>query len=243
MELNLMLAQERHRQLQLLIELEKLKQAKASRAEQVGDVVECRAHSEPAANSLAAGNAAVSASVLRTERECAASSEPEKQIQGMLLATQVAVRSEVPCSDVVPGDSHDTAPLFSQGVEIETHATLTATRTAGLETECGSDLIAEANAREDAASLRPYQDASKLQESSKGFDTLSNSCCVYEVAVIASPPSVGAVKTSLVERLRGGNCDADRVPGAYSVASLLEPVDTVGATPVAVAKVAILSNT
>ncbi|KAH6931765.1 hypothetical protein HPB50_000358 [Hyalomma asiaticum] len=115
MELNLMLAQERRRQLQLLIELEKLKQARASRAKQVGDVVECRAHSEPAANSLAAGKAAVSASVLRTERECALSAEPEKQIQGMLLATQVAGHSEVPCSDIVPGDSPDTAPLCSAG--------------------------------------------------------------------------------------------------------------------------------
>ncbi|KAH6925780.1 hypothetical protein HPB50_009874 [Hyalomma asiaticum] len=133
MELNLMLAQERRRQLQLLIELAKLKRARAPRAEQVGEV-ECRADSEPAANSLAAGKAAVSAGVLRTERECAASSEPEKQMPGVLLTTQAAGRSEVPCSDVVAGDSPDTAPLCSQCVENETHATLTATRTAGLET-------------------------------------------------------------------------------------------------------------
>ncbi|KAH6929204.1 hypothetical protein HPB50_024160 [Hyalomma asiaticum] len=78
MELNLMMAQERRRQLQLLIELEKLRQARASRAEQVGEVVECMAHSEPAANSLAVGKAAASANVLRTEWECAVSSEPEK---------------------------------------------------------------------------------------------------------------------------------------------------------------------
>ncbi|KAH6921354.1 hypothetical protein HPB50_027658 [Hyalomma asiaticum] len=172
-----MLAQERRRQLQLLIELAKLKQTRAPRAEQVGEIIECRADSEPAANSLAAGKAAVSAGVLRTERECAASSEPEKQIQGMLLATQVAGRGEVPCSDVVAGDSPDTVPLCSQSMEAETHVTLTATRTAELETELGSDPIAEANAREDAASLSLYQETSKLQESCKGFNTLSNSCC------------------------------------------------------------------
>ncbi|KAH6930050.1 hypothetical protein HPB50_008121 [Hyalomma asiaticum] len=134
MEFNLMMAQERRRQLQLLVELAKLKQARAPRAEQVGKVIECRADSEPAANSLAAGKAAVSPGVLRTERECAASSEPEKQIQGMLLATQVAGRGEVPCSDVVAGDSPDTVPLCSQSMEAETHVTLTATRTAELET-------------------------------------------------------------------------------------------------------------
>ncbi|KAH6945788.1 hypothetical protein HPB50_009946 [Hyalomma asiaticum] len=234
MELNLMLAQKRPRHLQLLVELEKLKQARASRAEQVGDIVECRAHSEPAANSLAAGKAAVSASVLRTEWECAVSSEPEKQIQGMLLATQVAGRSEVPCSDVVPRDSPDTAPLCSQVVETETHATLTATRTAGLETELGSDPIAEANAREDAASLSLYQETSKLQESCKSFDTLGNSCCGGEVTN-ASSPSAGAVKASLVERLCGGDCGADLVPGAHSVVSCLRPVDTADAAPVAVA--------
>ncbi|KAH6922449.1 hypothetical protein HPB50_013687 [Hyalomma asiaticum] len=235
MEFNLMMAQERRRQLQLLIELEKLKQARASRAEQVGEVVECMAHSEPAANSLAVGKAAVSASVLRTEWECAASSEPEKQMPGVLLATQVAGHGEVPCSDVVAGDSPDTAPLCSQCVENETHAALTAARTAGLETELGSDLIAEANAREDAASPKQHQEASELQESCKGFNMLSNSCCGYEVAVIASPPSVGAVKTSLVERLRGGDCGADLVPGAHSVVSCLGPVDTADAAPVAVA--------
>ncbi|KAH6932960.1 hypothetical protein HPB50_011099 [Hyalomma asiaticum] len=230
MEFNLMMAQERRRQLQLLIELEKLKQARASRADQVGEVVECMAHSEPAANSLAVGKAAVSASVLRTEWECATSSEPEKQIQGMLLATQVAGRGEVPCSDVVAGDSPDTEPLCPQGVETETHAALTATRTAGLDTELGSDLIAEANARDDD------QEASKWQESCKSFDTLSNNGCGDEVTMIASSPSAeAAVETSLAERPRGGNCEADRVSGAYSVASLLEPVDTVGATPVAVA--------
>ncbi|KAH6927592.1 hypothetical protein HPB50_006065 [Hyalomma asiaticum] len=229
MELNLMLAQERRRQLQRLIELAKLKQAKASRAELVGKVIECRADSEPAANSLAAEKAAMSPGVLRTERECAASSEPEKQMPGVLLTTQAAGRSEVPCSDVVAGDSPDTAPLCSQCVENETHATLTATRTAGLETELGSDLTAEANARGDD------QEASKLQESCKGFNTLSNSCCGYEVAVIASPPSVGAVKTSLVERLRGGDCGADIVPGAHSVVYCLGPVDTADAAPVAVA--------
>ncbi|KAH6930119.1 hypothetical protein HPB50_009819 [Hyalomma asiaticum] len=235
MELNLMLAQERRRQLQLLIELAKLKQAKASRAELVGKVIECRADSEPAANSLAAEKAAVSPGVLRTERECAASSEPEKQIQGMLLAAQVAGRGEVPCSDVVAGNSPDIPPLCSQDMEAETQATLTATRTAGLETELGSDLIVGANAREDPASLRPYQDASNLQESCKGFNTLSNNGCGGEVTMIASSPGAGAVETSLAERPRGGNCEADRVSGAYSVASLLEPVDTVGATPVAVA--------
>ncbi|KAH6948600.1 hypothetical protein HPB50_025221 [Hyalomma asiaticum] len=230
MEFNLMMAQERRRQLQLLIELEKLKQARASRAEQVGEVVECMAHSEPAANSLTVGKAAVSASVLRTEWECAASSEPEKQIQGMLLATQVAGRGEVPCSDVVAGDSPDTEPLCSQGVETETHAALTATRTAGLDTELGSDLIAEANARDDD------QGASKWQGPCASFDTLSSNGCGGEVAMIASSPSAGAVvESSLVERLRGGNCNADRVSGAHSVASSLEPVDTVVATPVAVA--------
>ncbi|KAH6921385.1 hypothetical protein HPB50_027627 [Hyalomma asiaticum] len=236
MELNLMLAQERRKQLQLLIELAKLKQAKASRAEQVGEVVECRTHSEPAANSLAAGKATVSESVLRTERECAASSEPENQMQGVLLTTQAAGRSEVPCSDTVAGDSPDTAPLCSQCVENETHDALTAARIAGLETELGSDLIVGANAREDPAALNQHQEASKLQESCKSFDTLSNNGCGDEVTMIASSPSAGAVvETSLVERLRGGNCDADRVSGAYSAASLLEPVDTVGATPVAVA--------
>ncbi|KAH6945688.1 hypothetical protein HPB50_009617 [Hyalomma asiaticum] len=52
--------------------------------------------------------------------------------------------------------------------------------------------------------------------------------------MIASTPSTGAVvKTSLVERLRDGNHDADRVSVAHSVASLLEPVDTVAAKPVA----------
>ncbi|KAH6932615.1 hypothetical protein HPB50_008062 [Hyalomma asiaticum] len=236
MELNLMLAQERRRQLQLLIELAKLKQAKASRAELVGKVIECRADSEPAANSLAAEKAAVSPGVLRTEREFAASSEPEKQIQGMLLAAQVAGRGEVPCSDVVAGNSPDIPPLCSQDMEAETQATLTATRTAGLETELGSDLIVGANAREDPASLRPYQDASNLQESCKGFNTLSNNGCGGEVAMIASSVSAGAaVETSLVQRPRGGNCNADRVSGAHSVASSLEPVDTVVATPVAVA--------
>ncbi|KAH6945472.1 hypothetical protein HPB50_008711 [Hyalomma asiaticum] len=234
MELNLMLAQERRRQLQLLIELAKLRQTRAPCAEQVGEVIECRADSEPAANSLAAGKAAVSAGVLRTERECAASSEPEKQIQGMLLATQVAGRGEVPCSDVVAGDSPDTVPLCSQSMEAETHVTLTATRTAELETELGSDPIADANAREDAASLSLSQETSKLQESCKGFNTLSNSCCGDEIAMIASTLSAGAVvETILVERLRGGNCDADRVSVAHSVASLLEPVDTVAAKPVA----------
>ncbi|KAH6924385.1 hypothetical protein HPB50_016526 [Hyalomma asiaticum] len=234
MELNLMLAQERRRQLQLLIELAKLKQAKASRAELVGKVIESRADSEPAANSLAAGKAAVSPGVLRTERECAASSEPEKQIQGMLLAAQVAGRGEVPCSDVVAGNSPDIPPLCSQDMEAETQATLTATRTAGLET--GSDLIVGANAREDPASLRPYQDASNLQDSCKGFNTLSNNGCGGEVAMIASSVSAGAaVETSLVQRPRGGNCNADRVSGAHLVASSLEPVDTVVATPVAVA--------
>ncbi|KAH6934831.1 hypothetical protein HPB50_001267 [Hyalomma asiaticum] len=228
MEFNLMMAQERRRQLQLLIELEKLRQARAPRAEQLGEVIDCRKHTEPAARSLAAGKARVSESVLRTERECAASSEPEKQIQGMLLATQVAGRGEVPCSDVVAGDSPDTEPLCSQGVETETHAALTATRTAGLDTELGSDLIAEANARDD-------QEASKWQGPCTSFDTLSNSGCGDEVTIIASSPSAGAVETSLVERPRGGNCEADRVSGAYSVASLLEPVDTVGATPLAVA--------
>ncbi|KAH6926050.1 hypothetical protein HPB50_013486 [Hyalomma asiaticum] len=188
----------------------------------VGEVVECRAHSEPAANSLAAGKATVSESVLRTERECAASSEPEKQMPGVLLTTQAAGRSEVPCSDVVAGDSPDTAPLCSQCVENETHATLTATRTAGLETELGSDLIAEANAREDTASPKQYQEVFELQGSCPSFDPLVNSFA-------------GAVEASLAERPRGGNCEADRVSGAYSVASLLEPVDTVGATPVAVA--------
>ncbi|KAH6923127.1 hypothetical protein HPB50_022985 [Hyalomma asiaticum] len=236
MEFNLMMAQERRRQLQLLIELEKLRQARASRAEQVGEVVECMAHSEPAANSLAVGKAAVSASVLRTERECAASSEPEKQIQGMLLATQVAGRGEVPCSDVVAGDSPDIPPLCSQDMEAETHAALTAARTAGLETELGSDLIAEANAREDAASPKQHQEASELQVSCPSFDPLGNSSSGYEETMIASSPSAGAVvKTSLAERLRGGDCDADRVSGAHSVASSLEPVDTVVATPVAVA--------
>ncbi|KAH6935293.1 hypothetical protein HPB50_005028 [Hyalomma asiaticum] len=236
MELNLMLAQERRRQLQLLIELAKLKQAKASRAELVGKVIECRVDSEPAANSLAAEKAAVSPGVLGTEREFAASSEPEKQIQGMLLAAQVAGRGEVPCSDVVAGNSPDIPPLCSQDMEAETQATLTATRTAGLETELGSDLIVGANAREDPASLRPYQDASNLQESCKGFNKLSNNGCVEEVMMIASSPSAGAVvQTSLVERPRGGNCDADRVSGAHSVASSLEPVDTAVATPVAVA--------
>ncbi|KAH6921194.1 hypothetical protein HPB50_027821 [Hyalomma asiaticum] len=230
MELNLMLAQERRRQLQLLIELAKLKQARAARAEQVGEVIECRADSEPAANSLAAGKAVVSAGVLRTVRECAASSEPEKQIQGMLLATQLAGRGEVPCSDVVAGDSPDTEPLYSQGVETETHAALTATRTAGLDTELGSDLIAEANDRDDD------QEASKWQGSCTSFDTLTNNGCGGEVAMIASSPSAGAVvESSLVERLRGGNCNPDRVSGAHSVASSLEPVDTVVATPVAVA--------
>ncbi|KAH6935087.1 hypothetical protein HPB50_003403 [Hyalomma asiaticum] len=233
MELNLMMAQERRRQLQLLIELEKLRQARASRAEQVGEVVECMAHSEPAANSLAVGKAAASASVLRTEWECAVSSEPEKQIHGMLLATQVAGRGEVPCSDVVAGDSPDIPPLCSQDMEAETQATVTATRTAGLETELGSDL---ANAREDAASLRPYQDASNLQESCKGFNTLSNNDCGGEVAMIASSVSAGAVvESSLVERLRGGDCGADRVPGTHSVVSSLKPVDTADAAPVAVA--------
>ncbi|KAH6936325.1 hypothetical protein HPB50_016136 [Hyalomma asiaticum] len=235
MDLNLMLAQERRRQLQLLIELAKLKQAKASRAELVGKVIECRADSEPAANSLAAEKAAVSPGVLRTERECAASSEPEKQIQGMLLAAQVAGRGEVPCSDVVAGNSPDIPPLCSQDMEAETQATLTATRTAGLETELGSDLIVGANAREDPASLRPYQGASNLQESCKGFNTLSNNGCGGEVTMIASSPGAGAVETSLVQRPRGGNCNADRVSGAHSVASSLEPVDTVVATPVAVA--------
>ncbi|KAH6925485.1 hypothetical protein HPB50_006047 [Hyalomma asiaticum] len=230
MEFNLMMAQERRRQLQLLVELAKLKQARAPRAEQVGKVIECRADSEPAANSLAAGKAAVSPGVLRTELECAASSEPEKQIQGMLLAAQVAGRGEVPCSDVVAGDSPDTEPQCSQGVETETHAALTATRTAGLDTELGSDLIAEANAQDDD------QEASKWQGSGTSFDTLSNNGCGDEVTMIASSPSAGAVvETSLVERLRGGDCEADCVSGAYSVASLLEPVDTVGATPVAVA--------
>ncbi|KAH6946101.1 hypothetical protein HPB50_011629 [Hyalomma asiaticum] len=230
MELNLMLAQERRRQLQLLIELAKLKQAKASRAELVGKVIECRADSEPAANSLAAEKAAMSPGVLRTERECAASSEPEKQMPGVLLTTQAAGRSEVPCSDVVAGDSPDTAPPCSQCVENETHATLTATRTAGLETELGSDLTAEANARGDD------QEASKLQESCKGFDPLGNSCSGYEETMIASSPSAGAVvKTSLVERLRGGDCGADRVPGTHSVVSSLKPVDTADAAPVAVA--------
>ncbi|KAH6948856.1 hypothetical protein HPB50_026607 [Hyalomma asiaticum] len=234
MELNLMLAQERRRQLQLLIELEKLKQARASRTELVGELVECRTHSEPAANSLAAGKATVSESVLRTERECAVSSEPEKQIQGMLLATQVAGRGEVPCSDVVAGDSPDIPPLCSQNMEAETHATLTATRTAGL--ELGSDLIAEANAREDAASPKQYQEVSELQGSRPSFDPLGNSCSGYEETMIASSPSAGAVvKSSLVQRLRGGNCDADRMSVANSVASSLEPVDTVVATPVAVA--------
>ncbi|KAH6939674.1 hypothetical protein HPB50_020427 [Hyalomma asiaticum] len=228
MKLNLMLAQERRRQLQLLIELAKLKQARAPRAERVGEVVECMAHSEPAANSLAVGKAAASASVLRTEWECAVSSEPEKQIQGMLLATQVAGRGEVPCSDVVAGDSPDIPPLCSQDMEAETQATLTATRTAGLETELGSDLIVEANARGD--------EASKLQESCKGFDPLGNSCSGYEETMIASSPSAGAVvKTSLVERLRGGDCGADRVPGTHSVVSSLKPVDTADAAPVAVA--------
>ncbi|KAH6925777.1 hypothetical protein HPB50_009863 [Hyalomma asiaticum] len=230
MELNLMLAQERRRQLQLLIELAKLKQAKASRAELVGEVVECRTHSEPAANSLAAGKATVSESVLRTERECAASSEPEKQMPGVLLTTQAAGRSEVPCSDVVAGDSPDTAPLCSQCVENETHATLTATRTAGLDTELGSDLIAEANARDDD------QEASKWQGPCTSFDTLSINGCGGEVAIIASSPSAGAVvESSLVQRLRGGNCNADRVSGAHSVAPSLEPVDTADAAPVAVA--------
>ncbi|KAH6924535.1 hypothetical protein HPB50_019328 [Hyalomma asiaticum] len=235
MEFNLMMAQERRRQLQLLVELAKVKQARAPRAEQVGKVIECRADSEPAANSLAAGKAAVSPGVLRTERECAASSEPEKQIQGMLLAAQVAGRGEVPCSDVVAGNSPDIPPLCSQDMEAETQAALTATRTAGLETELGSDLIGGANAREDPASLRPYQDASNLQESCKGYNTLSSNGCGGEVTMIASSPSAGTVETSLAERPRGGNCEADRVSGAYSVASLLEPVDTVGATPVAVA--------
>ncbi|KAH6930855.1 hypothetical protein HPB50_020059 [Hyalomma asiaticum] len=235
MELNLMLAQERRRQLQLLIELAKLKRARAPRAEQVGEVIECRTHSEPAANSLAAGKATASESVLRTERECAAASEPEKQMPGVLLTTQAAGRSEVPCSDVVAGDSPDTAPLCSQCVENETHAALTAARTAGLETELGSDLIAEANAREDAASPKQYQEVSELQGSCPSFDPLGNGCCGGEVAMIASSPSAGAVvETSVVERLRGGNCDADRVSGAHSVASSLEPVDTVVATPVAV---------
>ncbi|KAH6925847.1 hypothetical protein HPB50_011131 [Hyalomma asiaticum] len=225
MELNLMLAQERRRQLLLLIELAKLKQARASRAEQVGEVIECRAHSEPAANSSAAGKAAVSASVLRTEWECGVSSEPEKQIQGMLLATQVAGRREVPCSDVVPRDS---PALGSQCVETEAHAALTATRTAGLDTELGSDLIAEANAQDDD------QEASKWQGPCTSVDTLSNSGCGDEVTIIASSPSAGAVvETILVERLRGGNCDADRVSVAHSVASPLEPVDTVAAKPVA----------
>ncbi|KAH6929205.1 hypothetical protein HPB50_024161 [Hyalomma asiaticum] len=150
----------------------------------------------------------------------------------MLLATQVAGRGEVPCSDVVAGDSPDIPPLCSQDMEAETQATVTATRTAGLETELGSDL---ANAREDPASLRPYQDASNLQESGPSFDPLVNSCNGYEETMIASSPSAGAIETSLAERPRGGNCEADRVSGAYSVASLLEPVDTVGATPVAVA--------
>ncbi|KAH6919957.1 hypothetical protein HPB50_029055 [Hyalomma asiaticum] len=234
MEFNLMMAQERRRQLQLLVELAKLKRARAPRAEQVGKV-ECRADSEPAANSLAAGKAAVSTGVLRAERECAASSEPEKQMPGVLLATQVAGHGEVPCSDVGAGDSPDTAPLCSQCVENETHAALTAARTAGLETELGSDLIAEANAREDTASPKQHQEASELQRSCPSFDPLGNSSC-GEVAMIASSPSAGAVvESSLAERLRGGDCDADRVSGAYSVASLLEPVDTVGATPVAVA--------
>ncbi|KAH6924111.1 hypothetical protein HPB50_012014 [Hyalomma asiaticum] len=230
MELNLMLAQERRRQLQLLIELAKLKQARAPRAEQLGEVIDCRKYTEPAARSLAAGKATVSESVLRTERECAASSEPEKQMPGVLLTTQAAGRSEVPCSDVVTGDSPDTAPLCSQCVENETHATLTATRTAGLEAELGSDLTAEANARGDD------QEASKWQGSCTSFDTLSNNGCGDEVTVIASSPSAGeVVETSLVERLRRGNYDAHRVSGAHSVASLLEPVDTAVATPVAVA--------
>ncbi|KAH6924377.1 hypothetical protein HPB50_016376 [Hyalomma asiaticum] len=234
MELNLMLAQERRRQLQLLIELEKLKQAKASRAELLGEVVECRTHSEPAANSLAAGKATVSESVLRTERECAASSEPEKQMPGVLLTTQAAGRSEVPCSDVVAGDSPDTAPLCSQCVENETHAALTAARTARLETELGSDLIAEANAREDAASPKQYQEVSELQGSCPSFDPLGNSCSGYEETMIASSPSAGAVvKTSVVERLCGGDCGADRVPGTHSVVSWLKPVDTADAAPVA----------
>ncbi|KAH6939959.1 hypothetical protein HPB50_022989 [Hyalomma asiaticum] len=222
MEFNLMMAQERRRQLQLLVELAKLKQARAPRAEQVGKVIECRADSEPAANSLAAGKAAVSPGVLRTERECAASSEPEKQIQGMLLAAQVAGRGEVPCSDVVAGDSPDTEPQCSQCVENETHAALTAARTAGLETELGSDLIAEANAREDAASPKQYQEVSELQGSCPSFDPLGNSCSGYEEMMIA-----------LVERLRGGDCGADLVPGAHSVVSCLEPVDTADAAPVA----------
>ncbi|KAH6923461.1 hypothetical protein HPB50_001282 [Hyalomma asiaticum] len=68
------------------------------------------------------------------------------------------------------------------------------------------------------------------------FDPLGNSSGGYEETMIASSPSAGAVvKTSLAERLRGGDCDADRVSGAHSVASSLEPVDTVVATPVAVA--------
>ncbi|KAH6945109.1 hypothetical protein HPB50_007254 [Hyalomma asiaticum] len=155
---------------------------------------------------------------------------------GVLLTTQAAGRSEVPCSDVVAGDSPDTAPLCSQCVENETHAALTAARTAGLETALGSDLIAEANTREDAASPKQYQEVSELQGSCPSFDPLGNSCSGYEETMIASSRSAGAVvKTSLVERLRGGDCDADRVSGAHSVASSLEPVDTVVATPVAVA--------
>ncbi|KAH6919878.1 hypothetical protein HPB50_029135 [Hyalomma asiaticum] len=154
---------------------------------------------------------------------------------GVLLTTQAAGRSEVPCSDVVAGDSPDTAPLCSQCVENETHSALTAARTAGLETELGSDLIAEANAREDAASPKQHQEASELQRSCPSFDPLGNSSC-GEVAMIASSPSAGAVvESSLVQRLRGGNCDADRVSVAHSVASSLEPVDTVVATPVAAA--------
>ncbi|KAH6936014.1 hypothetical protein HPB50_012511 [Hyalomma asiaticum] len=235
MEFNLMMAQERRRQLQLLIELEKLRQARASRAEQVGEVVECRAHSEPAANSLAAEKAAMSPGVLRTERECAASSEPETQMPGVLLTTQAAGRSEVPCSDVVAGDSPDTAPLCSQCVENETHAALTAARTAGLETELGSDLIAEANAREDTASPKQYQEVFELQGSCPSFDPLVNSCNGYEETMIASSPSAGAVETSLAERPRGGDCGADRVPGTHSVVSSLKPVDTADAAPVAVA--------
>ncbi|KAH6935697.1 hypothetical protein HPB50_008178 [Hyalomma asiaticum] len=99
---------------------------------------------------------------------------------GGLLTTQAAGRREVPCSDVVAGDSPDTAPLCSQCVENETHATLTATRTAGFETELGSDLIAEANARDDD------QEASKWQGSCTSFDSLALAVAVRTVTMITS---------------------------------------------------------
>lgn len=124
MEFNLTMAQECRRQLELLLELGKLKKLRASREQQVGELAKHGVHCYVATNSLAVEKQVVSARAVQTKSKCAALSEPGKRRQEVFLATQAVGSSKVLCPDLVGLKRPDTLHLCSRGVEAETQDTL-----------------------------------------------------------------------------------------------------------------------